>query len=519
MKKGKLFIFLALASLFLLSTSFDCLFTEEEEDPTCGFWIKPETGTIDTEFEFNAFASYDDDPFFAWTIYDENQNKIDLGDDRNEYHFRRKFDDPGLYKVKLFFSDNIGQCDDEKTFRVVEDVGEFPVAIIQVSTLEGTTTTIFEFDASQSHDGQTPSEDLLVRWDWNGDGEWDTYYSTDKKIEHIFNDPGEYEVSLQVKDADANESDIAKETIKVNYATGDPEASFTIDPDYGSTITDFKFDASDSWDVITPVEDLLFSWDFENDGVWEFELSDKMIVEHRYLEEGEFEVKLMVHDADELFDYKIKALEVINCINGGEPCAETPTVVYEGKIYNTVQIGTQCWLKENLNIGDRINDSIDQANNQKIEKYCYDNLEANCEIYGGLYQWDEMMKYSEVPGTQGICPDDWRIPTEADWDDLAATLVEMVGQQMKSCTDDWLTSVYIINSNESGFTGLPAGRSTYWHTFESITEGTNFWTSNFVVWGGRQRMLSASGNDLEGTGAQQWTNRKNGLSVRCMKIP
>ena len=157
---------------------------------------------------------------------------------------------------------------------------------------------------------------------------------------------------------------------------------------------------------------------------------------------------------------------------------------------------------------------------QEIEKYCYDNLETNCEIYGGLYQWDEMMQYSEVPGAQGICPDDWRIPTVTDWDYLANYLGgnDIAGSKMKSCSDDWSHYTAMVNSNESGFTGLPAGYSTYWHTFDFITEFTGFWTSNFVVYGGWNRTLSYNSDIISGSGAQQWKNRKNGFSVRCIKI-
>jgi hypothetical protein len=77
-------------------------------------------------------------------------------------------------------------------------------------------------------------------------------------------------------------------------------------------------------------------------------------------------------------------------IDGG-PCA-TPTVTYAGKTYNTVQIGKQCWLKENLDVGTRINGSVNQTDNGTIEKYCYNDDPANCTTYGGLYTWNESMQ-------------------------------------------------------------------------------------------------------------------------------
>jgi hypothetical protein len=64
----------------------------------------------------------------------------------------------------------------------------------------------------------------------------------------------------------------------------------------------------------------------------------------------------------------------------------------DGQYYNTVQIGTQCWMAENLNIGTMITGTTEMANDSIIEKYCYCNSTANCDIYGGLYQWNEISK-------------------------------------------------------------------------------------------------------------------------------
>jgi uncharacterized protein (TIGR02145 family) len=67
------------------------------------------------------------------------------------------------------------------------------------------------------------------------------------------------------------------------------------------------------------------------------------------------------------------------------PCPGVAIVVYSGQTYNTVLIGSQCRSKENLNIGMRINGLQEQTDNTIIEKYCYNNDSANCNLYGGLY--------------------------------------------------------------------------------------------------------------------------------------
>ena len=79
-------------------------------------------------------------------------------------------------------------------------------------------------------------------------------------------------------------------------------------------------------------------------------------------------------------------------------CGQPFTDTRDGKSYKTVQIGTQCWMAQNLNIGTKILGNADQTNNNIIDKYCYGDDDANCNIYGGLYQWNEAMQYLTTEG-------------------------------------------------------------------------------------------------------------------------
>jgi len=153
------------------------------------------------------------------------------------------------------------------------------------------------------------------------------------------------------------------------------------------------------------------------------------------------------------------------------PCPEIPTVDYGGRNYNTIQIFSQCWLKENLNVGSMISGSQNQSNNGIIEKYCYDNNTNICDICGGLYQWNEMMQYSTEPGTRGICPPGWHIPTDEEW----MVLEGAVDSEYGIGDPEWdrtnyrgydaganLKSDYLWENNGNGndlfgFTGLPCG--------------------------------------------------------------
>jgi uncharacterized protein (TIGR02145 family) len=128
-----------------------------------------------------------------------------------------------------------------------------------------------------------------------------------------------------------------------------------------------------------------------------------------------------------------------------------------------VKIGTQVWMGQNLNAGTFILHNTIGIDNGSIEKYCYDNEESNCDIYGALYRWDEMMQYHAVDtgsiGTsQGVCPDGWHIPTRKEWlilsDYLGGELVAG-GRLKETGNTHWVTPNFA--TNESDFSALPAG--------------------------------------------------------------
>ena len=77
-----------------------------------------------------------------------------------------------------------------------------PVASLQARDDIGNTTTEFAFDAWNSTDDEDPVEWLDVRWDWEGDGIWDTSWSREKRVSHTFGSPGLYNVTIQARDDD-----------------------------------------------------------------------------------------------------------------------------------------------------------------------------------------------------------------------------------------------------------------------------------------------------------------------------
>jgi uncharacterized protein (TIGR02145 family) len=164
----------------------------------------------------------------------------------------------------------------------------------------------------------------------------------------------------------------------------------------------------------------------------------------------------------------------------GQPCPGVPTVIYRGRTYHTVQIGNQCWCRENLNVGQTIpGGELQDPADSIIQKYCYDNDTATAEIYGGMYQWDEAMQGSTVPGARGICPPGWHVPTDDEWLILAYYLggINGAGTKMKAETT-W--DVEGGGTNSSGFTALAAGVCDVMGTnchFNLINLNTYYWSS------------------------------------------
>jgi uncharacterized protein (TIGR02145 family) len=189
----------------------------------------------------------------------------------------------------------------------------------------------------------------------------------------------------------------------------------------------------------------------------------------------------------------------------------------DGKTYNTVQIGTQCWMSQNLNIGLRINGSQTQGNNGNIEKFCFNDLESNCEIYGGLYQWNEMMQFSPTPGIQGICPEGWHLPTDAEMTTLTTYLggLDLAGGKMKqSGTETW-SAPNTGATNESGFTVLPGSFRDYMGAFSTpLGQRGSIWTSTpngSYAWD--YSLFYNTDDVIRSNGAL----KTNGFSVRCIK--
>jgi uncharacterized protein (TIGR02145 family) len=186
----------------------------------------------------------------------------------------------------------------------------------------------------------------------------------------------------------------------------------------------------------------------------------------RLSEKCHFETQVMIAGSDYQFDAAFETEMTDN---------------RDGKVYAVVEIEGKIWMAENLNYGERIDGIQAQVDNQVVEKFCYEDNESNCNTYGGLYQWNEMMQYSHTQGVQGICPDGWHLPTDDEWTALVNYLggQNIAGGKLKEKGSTHWNLPNTDATNESGFSALATG-CRLWDgdgQFVNLGNYTSFWSS------------------------------------------
>jgi uncharacterized protein (TIGR02145 family) len=184
-------------------------------------------------------------------------------------------------------------------------------------------------------------------------------------------------------------------------------------------------------------------------------------------------------------------------------CGDPFTDPRDNKVYQTVQIGSQCWLASNLNFGTILASSQDQRDNCIAEKYCYNDNPVNCTNHGGLYQWDELMRFDETPASQGYCPPGWHIPSENDWNLLFAVYINngFAGSPLKY-------------SGYSGFNALLSGARYINRSWDFKGFATFFWSSTAL---GSTKAWAHGMNEADPSVSLYPASRVNAFSVRCLK--
>jgi uncharacterized protein (TIGR02145 family) len=249
--------------------------------------------------------------------------------------------------------------------------------------------------------------------------------------------------------------------------------------------------------------------------------------------------------------YRVRAATACSSGNSNIITAATTSVCYtcpasftdsrDSKTYSAVLIGTQCWMKENLNYGTYMDR---QSAAQTLgNKYCMGlngNNDASCPM-GGLYEWTNAMNSSSAcNGTgagqpacsspvQGLCPAGWHIPSHYEFtllernvgstpgafpydESTVSTLGTNEGDNLKvTGTNYWSNGT---GTNFSGFSALPAGYTVSW-AFSGASVA-DWWSSTVSSGGAWYRYLDV--NMAWGVYRQRDHGTSGfGCSIRCIK--
>ncbi|MBL4585997.1 MAG: fibrobacter succinogenes major paralogous domain-containing protein [Flavobacteriales bacterium] len=208
----------------------------------------------------------------------------------------------------------------------------------------------------------------------------------------------------------------------------------------------------------------------------------------------------------------------------------------DGNIYETVKIGTQVWMTENLRTtkysnGDAIpNITADTTwEDATSSGWCwFDNDSENENVYGKLYNW------FVVSDVRNVCPTGWHVPTDEDWKTLELYLgmdsvdvdssgflfrgiAQNIGGMMRAVGTDYWIAPNDSATNVSCFSGLPGGgRNTKDGTFTNLGYYAGWWTATEKTTGqggAWYRSLSSE----NGSFSKSSYKFQNGVYIRCIK--
>lgn len=199
----------------------------------------------------------------------------------------------------------------------------------------------------------------------------------------------------------------------------------------------------------------------------------------------------------------------------------------DGNVYDVVQIGDQCWLKQNLKTA-HYNDGTEIPTNLNDSLWLNDKVGActiykgdgntntvkNNRIYGKLYNW-----YA-VTNKKGIAPKGWHIATEADWHTLRDYLGEKTAGNKLKAKDTWDYHKNGVGNNSTGFSAKAGGCKNPGETFSNdMGQYAYFWTNSTGDCDASHKFpISINiSYHVPNITPQNCYNSNFGMSVRCVK--
>lgn len=190
---------------------------------------------------------------------------------------------------------------------------------------------------------------------------------------------------------------------------------------------------------------------------------------------------------------------------------------FDGNIYNTINIGSQTWMTENLKVthfnnGESIPLIKTNWNALQSKAYCfYNNDINNIETYGILYNWFTV-NYKE-----NVCPIGWHIPDTIEWNILINQLggQSIAGGKLREAGLIHWTSPNTGATNESGFTALPAGVRDFSGTFQWLGNHCAFATTIGNLYEYEVKTILLENTNI--TAIVGGFHPNDAISIRCIK--
>ncbi len=314
-----------LLGVMLLSIFPVNLFASDRIGPTAILSVSPSSGSIFTTFSFDASKSTDSRGYNRNLEYRFN---FEYGaatftdwDTRNKVSYR--YTTASEKKVILEIRDRENGYTD-RTFVTLNVSDDFDFnASFSVTPGKGDTNTAFVFQAEITSTLSIPVTDYEVRFDFDGDNDWDTNFLTQHTAYHSFSEVGFYTPKIEVRDPFGNIITILeldpdneellgedRENMILVSRSGVPQASLSVFPSVGiSDETIFYFNAQDSFDY-EDIRDLNYRFDFQNDGIFDTEVSKEPIAQTRYNSPGVYTIMVQVIDSSGLTDEAFTTIEV-----------------------------------------------------------------------------------------------------------------------------------------------------------------------------------------------------------------
>ena len=508
-------------SLITLSALIPMLVNSCKEEPntppTAIFTIKPAFGSVDTTFTFDASGVRDlEDPVTDLQVrWDWESDSVFDTEFSTTKTIKHKFATGGTMYVTVEVKDPKGKASRYTDFVKVQWNNRPPKAAMNITPKSGFLQDIFRMDASACSDAEDKNADLQVRFDFEGDGTWDTEYSKTKVVTHQYSAPGTYGAVVMVKDSE-NATDTETVSLVVQAANTEPELPKNPNPAH-QAINSSTYGLL-TWTCNDPDRDSL-----------KYDIYFGMVPDPPLVATDKAGASYICPPLEYNTQYywKVVAKDPYTHVSVGNVWTFTTGAAVnplgtmtdrrDGKVYKTVRINGQIWMAQNLNVGTMINtDTQDdrgdyQKNDSISQKYCYKNIPANCDLYGGLYQWDEAMGYSKIEKSSGLCPEGWHLPSDAEWHELVIYLDPKDGE---AAAGDQL----VLGSN-SGFQALFSGYMIFAEKkYYDAGNAGYFWSSTENPGTGLS-FLALMRSIYKGKPAfQQDTSQKvNGLPVRCIK--